>query len=256
MCSSLTLLPHLSHPGSVWNSIDLLFHRTVNGHGPTLPIAYPELSYLFIWSVLPSPLLSLPTQTLAPADPSSSMQLHLLLSLVMSILLGKPLSPFFGSSCFWLLWWLEFICACLACFKHSTFFLSYPSVGFFFLTLQKCWCSPAVAPSRKSSELLRCEETCGDRDLPIMLIFWGWQMDPSGLILASNHISSQMSTVISTFLHPTSHHCHEFCFDTLFASLIITGFYTVPSPCCQSQLIFFPLSTPKHSVSFNLQLQP
>lgn len=61
---SLTLLPHPSHPASVWNSIDLLFHLTVNGHSSALPIAEPELSYLFIWSVLPSPVLSLPTQTL------------------------------------------------------------------------------------------------------------------------------------------------------------------------------------------------
>lgn len=62
---SLTLLPHPSHPAPVWNSIDLLFHLTVNGHRPALPIAEQELSYLFIWSVLPSPVLSLPTQTLA-----------------------------------------------------------------------------------------------------------------------------------------------------------------------------------------------
>lgn len=47
----LALLLHPSHPASVWNSIDLLFHLTVNGHRPAPPIAKPELAYLFIWSV-------------------------------------------------------------------------------------------------------------------------------------------------------------------------------------------------------------
>lgn len=45
---SLTLLPHPSHPASVWNSIDLLFHLAMNGHRPAPPIANPALIPLYL----------------------------------------------------------------------------------------------------------------------------------------------------------------------------------------------------------------
>ena len=109
----LSLLPHPSRPASVWNSIDLLFHLTVNGRRPARPIAKPELSYLFIWSVLPSPVLSLPPQTPSahPLSSSSPPQLHQLLSFSPPFLFCSS-----SSSCFWLLWWLAFVCSCSAGF--------------------------------------------------------------------------------------------------------------------------------------------
>lgn len=51
---SHTLLAHPSHAAYVWNSIDLLFHLTVNGHRPTSPIANPARALIPLYLICPA----------------------------------------------------------------------------------------------------------------------------------------------------------------------------------------------------------
>ncbi len=80
--------------------------------------------------------------------------------------------------------------------------LSSPSEDFF-LTLQKCWGSFPVAHGRGA--LNCCAVTRPVVTWPANHFdLWDWQIDPNGLVPASNYILSQTSTILSTFLHLTS----------------------------------------------------
>lgn len=126
---SHTLLAHPSHPAYVWNSIDLLFHLTVNGHRPTSPIANPARALIPLYLICPAESSAFITYPNTHSSPTvSDIFFYLWSCLFVGEMAGEnAFSPFFFSffpSCSWLLCWLVFICACSASFKHSTFLRS------------------------------------------------------------------------------------------------------------------------------------
>lgn len=137
----------------------------------------------------------------------------------------KPLFSSFSSSCSWSLWWLAFICACLPSFKHSTF-SPLPQRTPFWL----CKSAEVASLSLRAEELwiaalwrgLLWPWPANHFDL------WDWQIDPNGLVPASNYILSQTSTILSTFLHLTSLPLH---LDSILIPQLLFSSSHASAPC-------------------------